>query len=89
MFGRDYSKRSVQELLPLAEKGHRDAQYSLGVAYYDGRGVRKNQQKTVKWWRIAPEHGHHRAQYTLGWMSEKGHRLWFLLNLKILLDLFG
>ena len=73
VFGQDYSKKSVKELLPLAEQSDAEAQYNLGVRYENGRGVRKNQQKASWWWRVAAEHGHPQAQYNLGSMYDNGH----------------
>ena len=73
VFGQDYSKKSVKELFSLAEQSDAEAQYSLGVRYENGRGVRKNQQKAFWWWRVAAEHGHPQAQYNLGQMYDKGH----------------
>ena len=72
VFGQDYSKKSVKELLLLAEQSDAEAQYNLGVRYENGRGVRKNQQKAFWWWRVASEHGHPQAQYNLGGMYYLG-----------------
>ena len=66
VFGQDYSKKSVKELLPLAEQSDAEAQYNLGVRYENGRGVRKNQQKAFWWWRVAAEQGEAFAQDALG-----------------------
>ena len=68
----NYSKKSLEELLPLAEQSDAEAQYNLGVRYENGRGVRKNQQKAFWWWRVAAEHGHPQAQYNLGLMYSNG-----------------
>ena len=72
VFGQDYSKKSVKELLPLAEQGDSEAQFYLGVAYNNGRGVRKNQQKAFWWWRVAAAQGHARSQSVLGAMYGLG-----------------
>ena len=72
LFGEDYSKKSVQELLSLAKQGDAAAQYNLGLAYNNGRGVRKNEQKAFWWWRVAAEHGDPTAQFYLGNMYRAG-----------------
>ena len=50
----------------LAEGGHVQAQYHLGTAYRNGRGVPKNDAAAVKWYRLAAEQGDPRAQHNLG-----------------------
>ena len=42
-----------------------DAQYNLGVHYYNGEGVTKNDNEAVKWCRKAAEQGLAEAQYNL------------------------
>ena len=64
-----------QELLPLAEQGDVDAQYSLGGMYYRGYGVPENNAKAVKWYRKAAEQGHADAQVNLGYMYDNGNGL--------------
>ena len=39
-----------EEAKLLAEQGHVDAQYSLGVMYENGEGVPENDAEAVKWW---------------------------------------
>ena len=52
-----------RETLQLAEQGNADAQYNLGVMYYNGRGVRQDYAEAVKWYRQAAEQGYPQAQY--------------------------
>lgn len=40
-----------------AEQGHAWAQYVLGNAYYDGKGVKRDYVEAVKWWQMAAEQG--------------------------------
>ena len=68
---KDY-KISYKLMLPLAEKGFAQAQYSLGLMYGKGRGVIKDNIKAIKWWELAAEQGDGKAQTNLGWMYEKG-----------------
>lgn len=56
----------ISEVAVLAEQGLAAAQYSLGVAYDTGDGVRQNHSEAVKWYRKAAEQGHARAQNNLG-----------------------
>ena len=42
------------------------AQYNLGLSYYKGDGIVKNEAEAVKWFRRAAEQGHVLAQYNLG-----------------------
>lgn len=49
-----------------AEAGDRRAQYCLGVAYEEGRGVPANAHQAVKWYRHAAEQNEPAAQLALG-----------------------
>ena len=53
-------------LIERAEKGDADAQYNLGVCYYNGYGVAQDKGEAVKWYRKAAEQGFADAQYWLG-----------------------
>ena len=48
------------------------AQYALGGAYYNGKGVARNQEEGAKWLQKAAEQGHIAAQCDLGVMYQKG-----------------
>ena len=72
VFGQDYSNKSVQELLPLAEKGDAKAQYRLGLTYSNDIDVPQDFQEAAKWYRLAAEQGHAYAQYNLGVMYKDG-----------------
>ena len=43
-----------------------EGQYNLGVGYYKGEGVAKDQAEAVKWYRKAAEQNLAKAQYSLG-----------------------
>ncbi|BBF13005.1 hypothetical protein NTHiID20_04950 [Haemophilus influenzae] len=58
--------------LPLAEQGNADAQFNLGLMYYNGRGVKQDDFEAVKWFRKAAEQGDADAQFNLGVMYAKG-----------------
>ena len=55
-----------------AEAGDADAQYNLGLRYYNGEGVLQDDKEAVKWWRKAAEQGEAKAQFNLGVMYAKG-----------------
>jgi TPR repeat protein len=58
---------------PLANQGHADAQYNLGLMYYRGEGVPQDYVEAVRWCRLAADQGHAFAQSHLGTMYYKGH----------------
>ena len=68
---RDYAA-ALREWRPLAEQGHAEAQFKLGVMYVYGWGVPEDYAEAVKWWRKAAEQGHAYAQTSVGSAYEKG-----------------
>ena len=63
----DYAT-ALQELKPLAEQGHAEAQTTLGLMYEYGQGVPQDYTEAVKWFRKAAEQGDTGAQHSLGFM---------------------
>ena len=63
---------ALREWRPLAEDGHADAQYGLGVMYHKGQGVLQDYKTAVRWYTLAAEQGDADAQYNLGGMFYKG-----------------
>lgn len=61
--------RSIQQ---VADRGIPSAQFHLGMAYRDGRGVQQNSAEAAKWFRKAAEQGYARAQLELGKLYEEG-----------------
>jgi hypothetical protein len=57
---------------PLAESGDARAQSTLGLLYYRGRGVRKDDSEALKWFRLAAERGSAVAEFNLGVMYAEG-----------------
>ena len=49
---RDF-KKAYELLLPLAQSNSDEAQYFLGLLYYDGDGVEKDMQKAIYWFKRA------------------------------------
>jgi TPR repeat protein len=63
----DY-KTAIVEFKALAEQGDAEAQYNLGMMYYEGEGVPEDYAAAVKWYRLAADQGHTSAQSNLGMM---------------------
>lgn len=51
---------------PLAENGDCDAEYALGLLYFNGLGVRKNRDNAILWWGRAAEQAQPQALNSLG-----------------------
>jgi TPR repeat protein len=62
----------VEALRRKAQEGDADAQFKLGVMYYEGEGVPKDAAEAVKWFRSAAEQGFPFVQFNLGVMYFKG-----------------
>ena len=63
---------ALKEWRPLAEKGHSESQFVLGLLYRNGKGVEKDFSKAIKWYLLAAENGHAKAQAKLGYMYVNG-----------------
>lgn len=57
---------------PLAEAGHVDAQFNLGLMYDNGTGVPRDLAAAAAWYRRAAEAGDRTAQSYLGEMYARG-----------------
>ncbi len=57
---------ATAKLKVQAKQGDADAQFNLGVAYFDGEGVEQDQREAVSWFRKAAEQGDADAQFRLG-----------------------
>lgn len=55
---------------PLAEKGDAGAQYSLGLMYIKGFGVKKDLKMAGKWFRLAANQGQRYAKLMLGFVLD-------------------
>jgi len=51
---------------PLAENGDCDAEYALGLLYFNGLSVRKNRSTALEWWGRAAEQAQPQALNSLG-----------------------
>ena len=65
-------RKHFEETQAKAEQGDAEAQYGLGICYYDGLGVTKNAVEAVKWFRKAAEQNDAEAQEELGGCYERG-----------------
>jgi formylglycine-generating enzyme required for sulfatase activity len=59
-------------LIGIALRYSSPVQYIVGVMYEGGRGVAKDDEQAVFWYRKAAEQGNADAQYSVGWMYENG-----------------
>lgn len=67
IFGASVSAESLTETRMAAEKGAAEAQFKLGLFFFNGQsGLPKSYAESAKWFRAAAEQGHHEAQFSLG-----------------------
>lgn len=66
-------KSNVLILQKKAEQGYANAQYTLGLLYFNGEGVPQDHTKAREWWRKAAEQGLAEAQTALGMAYSLGH----------------
>ena len=62
----------IDKLKIGAEIGNPEAQFALGMAYYNGDGMPQSYGEAFKWLSLAAEQGHAEAQHNLAVMYEKG-----------------
>jgi len=63
---------ALQLARPLAEQGDGRAQSLLGLIYYNGHGVRRDEREAMKWFRRAADQGDAAAQLQIGVMYSGG-----------------
>jgi len=68
----DYLHMPAKEVKQLAEQGDAEAQYFLGLRYFNGSGVPQNYAESIRWWRLAAENGDGRSLYYLGKVYNMG-----------------
>lgn len=64
--------RALKWYLEAAQKGHAEAQYSLGCVYQEGIVVKQDYSQAVNWYCKAAEQGHKRSKMILEMMNQKG-----------------
>lgn len=62
----------VEQVLPRAQAGDPEAQHDLGLRYAGGRGVPKDPERAVGWYRAAAEQGYGPAQSSLALAYYRG-----------------
>jgi TPR repeat protein len=62
----------LDNAIKLAEQGHLNAQYFLGIMYREGVGVPQDYKQVFKWYTKAAEQGHTKAQFSIGLMYQQG-----------------
>jgi TPR repeat protein len=62
----------IPELAQHAESGDAQAQFELGRAYEDGKGVAQDDEQAVQWFRKSADQGNAQAQNALGVMYALG-----------------
>jgi TPR repeat protein len=67
----DY-RDAIPLLLQAGRLGHPKAQATLGIAYQNGNGVRRDDMAAARWYSLAAAQGHRAAQYALAGMYEEG-----------------
>ena len=55
-----------------ADLGYAEAQFYLGLRYYEGRGIAQDYTEAVRWYRKAAEQGYEWGQRNLGYCYENG-----------------
>ncbi len=61
----DSDKSGIDEIKTMAKEGNASAQATLGVMYYEGRGVTRNYSEGADWLMRAANSGYANAQYNL------------------------
>lgn len=69
---RFFFRNAIKWYERAAEKGHADAQSSLGYLYYFGRGAKVDQEMAFRWFAKAAQKNDSYAQYCLGVLLRDG-----------------
>ena len=62
----------IQVSKKLAEGGDKSAQSNLGLIYYNGEGVPKDNKEALKWFKMSADQGDAVGQFNLGVMYYNG-----------------
>jgi TPR repeat protein len=65
-------RTALSELTPIAQQGHANAQYYLGIMHDFGKGVSENNKTALHWYTKSAEQGDKYAQYRLGVLYSEG-----------------
>ena len=72
LYERKKYTEAVELFQKLADKGHKESQYYLGVCYDLGNGVSQDYAKAVSWYEKSAKQGNAQAQYNLGLCYDLG-----------------
>ena len=87
LFANGEYQRSLQVIGRQALHGHAGAQFAIGAMYMEGKGLPKDEQQAVQWFKLAAEQDHRLALQQLAWAYGTGSgvksdgaesRRWFL-----------
>lgn len=87
LFSNGEYQRSLQVIGRQALDGYANAQFAIGAMYQEGKGLPKDEQQAVQWFKIAAEQGYSLALQHMGWAYGTGSgvesdpvesRRWFL-----------
>ncbi|WP_050724129.1 tetratricopeptide repeat protein [Nitratiruptor sp. SB155-2] len=65
LFENDKYDEALPIFKKLAKEGDAEAMYYLGMMYYEGWGVEKDEKMAVEWWKKANRRGSLDAKYML------------------------
>jgi len=65
-------KDPLTKIKKLANNNDIDAQFNLGMSYWNGKSAKKNDKKAYYWTKKAAENDHSKAQYNLAMMYLQG-----------------
>ena len=68
----DAYTKLYRELITLAEQGNPEAQLKVGFMYYSGKGISRDYQKAVYWFKKSAMQGNPLAQSNVGYMYKEG-----------------
>jgi hypothetical protein len=71
-FNNEEYDKAVPLFEALANEGHAGAQYMLGICYFSGKGIAKDDAKAFKWLRISAEQGYEDAKKMLAEVNADG-----------------
>lgn len=78
--------KALSEFKPLAEEGHAPSQFSIGLIYHLGRGVKPNTEAAYQWYKKAAVQEHPSAMNNIGMMYLNGE--YVAQNRSVAFDLF-
>jgi len=70
----DYTA-AFNEWKPIAEGGDANAQFNIGLMYFDGKGVPQDYEQAVDWFKRAANQGYAKAEKNLGELYYSGKGL--------------